>query len=94
MNDHRTVRLTITGRVQGVGYRMFLRDEARRLGLSGGVRHRRDGTVEALVSGPPDATERLVVHARRGPLGGSVASVGIEPAADAVAAGFDIAPTV
>lgn len=59
--------LRIHGRVQGVGYRWSLRAEADRLGLAGWVRNRRDGSVEALVSGSIEAVEALVVWAQRGP---------------------------
>lgn len=59
--------LRIHGRVQGVGYRWSLCSEAQRLGLSGWVRNRRDGTVEALVRGPAEAVDALLVWAQRGP---------------------------
>lgn len=59
--------LRMHGRVQGVGYRWALCAEAQRLGLRGWVRNRRDGTVEALVAGPLEAVEALVVWAERGP---------------------------
>ncbi|EXI80099.1 MAG: Acylphosphatase [Candidatus Accumulibacter appositus] len=59
--------LRIHGRVQGVGYRWSLSAEASRLGLSGWVRNRRDGSVEALVSGPREAIDALLVWAHRGP---------------------------
>ncbi len=55
------------GYVQGVGYRQFARRAALRLGLSGWVRNRADGTVEALISGPPDAVEAMLAELRRGP---------------------------
>ncbi len=67
--------LRIHGRVQGVGYRWSLSAEAERLGLTGWVRNRRDGSVEALVSGPTEAIDALVVWARRGPSMARVDSV-------------------
>jgi acylphosphatase len=62
-----TRRLRITGRVQGVGYRWSLTQEARQLGLNGWVRNRLDGSVEAVVSGPADAVDAIVEWAKRGP---------------------------
>lgn len=71
----RSVRLRIRGRVQGVGYRAWLAEEAERLGLGGWVRNRRDGSVEALVSGPAEAVDRLVELAGRGPRPAAVESI-------------------
>ena len=59
--------LIVRGRVQGVGYRDALRDEAERLNVSGWVRNRRDGSVEALVQGAPEAVDAIIAWARRGP---------------------------
>lgn len=64
---HLTRRLTISGRVQGVGFRWSLNAEAKALGLSGWVRNRRDGSVEALLCGTPEAVEALTAWAHRGP---------------------------
>jgi acylphosphatase len=71
-------RLSISGRVQGVGYRDALRDEAQRGGVTGWVRNRRDGTVEAMVQGEPAAIEALIAWARRGPPAARVADIRIE----------------
>ena len=73
--DTLTRRVMIEGHVQGVGYRWFAQRAALRLRLSGWVRNRADGTVEALVSGPPEAVEAMLAELRRGPLGADVRSV-------------------
>ncbi len=63
----RAVRLRIQGRVQGVGYREWMVDEARRLGLDGWVRNLQSGEVEAVVAGPGPAVDRLIEACRSGP---------------------------
>ena len=60
-------RLVVEGAVQGVGYREFTRRAALRLNVSGWVRNRSDGAVEALVRGPPAQVEALIAEMRRGP---------------------------
>ena len=62
-----TRRLLIHGRVQGVGFRWALTAEARKRGLSGWVRNRSNGSVEALVRGPSEAVAALTLWAHRGP---------------------------
>lgn len=59
--------LLILGDVQGVGFRWSLRTQALRLGLKGWVRNRRDGRVEALICGTPEAVEALTLWAHQGP---------------------------
>ena len=73
-------RLTIRGRVQGVGFRYALADEARARKLSGWVRNRRDGSVEAVVAGPEADVEAVIAWAHRGPPGARVSAVAVEPA--------------
>jgi acylphosphatase len=68
-------RLVISGRVQGVGYREWMVDQARELGLSGWVRNRLDGSVEALVAGDVAAVEELLRLCRRGPRMAEVVSI-------------------
>ena len=62
-----TVQLRIEGTVQGVGYRYALQREAERLGLGGWVRNCRDGSVESVAQGAPEALQALEAWARRGP---------------------------
>jgi acylphosphatase len=59
--------LRITGRVQGVGFRWFVRERADALGLAGWVKNRSDGSVELLVSGDAAASEQFLAAVRRGP---------------------------
>jgi len=60
-------RLTITGQVQGVGYRHWAMTTGRRLGLTGWVRNRTDGSVEALIVGEDAAIGAMIDACRRGP---------------------------
>jgi acylphosphatase len=83
-------QLVIRGRVQGVGYRMAMTDAAVALGVTGWVRNRRDGTVEALVQGDDAAVERLLAWCRRGPPGARVTAIttlarDVDPAMDVFA---------
>lgn len=71
-------RLRIEGRVQGVGFRASLMQEAIALGLHGWVRNRRDGSVEAGVVGDASAIETIIVWAKRGPRGAQVTHVTVE----------------
>ena len=86
-------RLSISGRVQGVGFRYALADQARSRNLSGWVRNRRDGSVEALVAGPEAEVEALIVWARRGPPAARVSAVAVEPATPG-AQGFEVIPSL
>lgn len=70
------VRLLLSGRVQGVGYRWFAREQARELGVRGWVRNLPDGSVEVAASAPDAAAlARFVDRLRIGPRGANVASV-------------------
>jgi acylphosphatase len=74
-------RLTISGQVQGVGFRYALADEARARNLRGWVRNRRDGSVEAVVAGPEGDVEAVIAWARHGPPAAQVTRLAVEPAA-------------
>jgi acylphosphatase len=68
-----TIRhVTIRGRVQGVGYRAWVEDEATARNLEGWVRNRRDGSVEAVFAGSEDVVSEMIASCRRGPLSARV----------------------
>ena len=71
-------RLVISGRVQGVGFRYFTREVAAREGVTGWVRNRPDGRVEAYVEGESDAVTRVERAIRQGPRGASVHAVEVD----------------
>ncbi len=87
-------RLTITGRVQGVGYRDWAIATGRRFGLTGWVRNRADGTVEALVVGDDTAVGTMIEACRHGPVLARVEAVDVEPVElDVLPGGFTRLPT-
>jgi acylphosphatase len=73
--DSSRLRLIVTGRVQGVGFRYATVDEAVRLQLVGCVRNRRDGSVEIVAEGPREHLERLARWSHDGPRGALVDNV-------------------
>jgi acylphosphatase len=89
----RTVHTLITGRVQGVGYRAWAAGQARKLGLKGWVRNRRDGSVEAVFSGPAEAIERMLAACRDGPPSALVSNVEISDTAEPLGPEFRVLPT-
>jgi acylphosphatase len=76
----RRVHGRVSGEVQGVGFRAFVRRTAQGLGLSGWVRNNWDGTVEFQAEGPPEIVDDLLGHLRRGPPMAEIS--GIEIVAD------------
>ena len=90
----KAVRLRITGRVQGVGYRDWTIRTARDLGLRGWVRNRTDDSVEALIAGEESAVAAMIEACRRGPSHARVDKVDVQPADAAdVPDGFTQRPT-
>jgi acylphosphatase len=89
---NRAYKVHITGRVQGVSFRFWTREQAERLGLHGWVRNEPDGSVAALIAGPDGAVTLMLERFWQGPTGAVVADVKAE-AADSAAAptGFRIA---
>jgi acylphosphatase len=84
-------RVRVTGRVQGVYFRGWTQSEAERLGLSGWVRNEYDGSVAALIAGPPEAVEEMLRLMHSGPLDARVNEVAVEEADPAeVGRGFRV----
>ncbi len=88
-----TRHLIVHGRVQGVAYRDSMRIQAHALNITGWVRNRRDGTVEAMVQGEPEQVERIVGWARRGPPAAKVTNVDVTDGEGDYAA-FEVSPTL
>lgn len=87
-------RLTIKGRVQGVGYRDWAIATGQRLGIAGWVRNRSDGAVEALVVGEEAAVGAMIDACRRGPPLAQVDEIDAEPMdLDILPQGFMRLPT-
>jgi len=70
--------LVITGYVQGIGYRYGMAVAAQRLGVTGWVRNRHDGSVEAMVCGDGEQVAAMIAWARQGPANAEVAHVAVE----------------
>ncbi len=77
-HDYTFRRIVVTGRVQGVGFRLFVAREAGRLKLTGWVRNRAANQVECVVSGEASAISELAALARRGPSGARVDNIHIQ----------------
>ena len=86
------VKLRIRGLVQGVGYRWAMAQAAQRLGVTGWVRNRHDGTVEAMVAGPAESVDRLVAWAQHGPPSAVVEGIDTQPG-EGVFESFDQRPS-
>lgn len=91
--DRVAVRVVVRGRVQGVWYRAWTRQTAQELGLSGWVRNRHDGSVEALFAGPTADVEAMIAHCHDGPPAARVDAVERFGAERPAEAGFHQRPT-
>ncbi|HUM12690.1 MAG TPA: acylphosphatase [Myxococcaceae bacterium] len=92
--DRSAVHLLVSGRVQGVAFRARAVSEATRLGLSGWIRNRMDGTVEARAEGPPEAIETFVAWCHQGPPAAQVEDVRVTPVSPTgVDRGFQVGTT-
>lgn len=83
----------IYGQVQGVGYRQSLQQAASRLGLTGWVRNRRDGSVEAVIYGEEIAVTQLITWAKKGPAMAKVTQVLVSDTTQPEQQDFVILPT-
>ena len=86
----KALAVKVTGRVQGVSFRWYARQEAERLGVRGWVRNDPDGSVGAHLEGDDDAVDAMVDWCRRGPSSAVVRDVAVTDAQPAGATRFDI----
>jgi acylphosphatase len=91
--NRKTVRVRISGRVQGVCFRAWTVEQAYALRLDGWVRNRRDGSVEAVFSGPVGAVDDMIRRCWEGPPAAEVDQVSVAPEPNEVGPGFRHAPT-
>ena len=85
--------MIVSGRVQGVGFRAFVEREAIARGLSGWVRNRRDGSVEAVFAGDAAAVAAMIEACRRGPRSAEVGGLDVSEHPGMVSPGFAALPT-
>ena len=90
MSGQRCVRVSITGRVQGVGFRAWMVRQASARNLSGWVRNLPDGAVEAVICGPPDAVDEMIEACKEGPNWANVAAVEVSDETQGVRGAFTI----
>ncbi|XP_024013271.1 acylphosphatase-2 [Eutrema salsugineum] len=93
-DSSKTVRMVIKGRVQGVCYRNWTVENAEQLGIKGWVRNRRDGSVEALFSGPSEAVDEMQQRCRRGPPAAMVTGLEAFPSSEEPGISFEYRSTV
>lgn len=94
MGATRTVHIRVEGRVQGVGYRAWLASTARAANLSGWVRNRRDGAVEAVLHGAPDEVAESLRACEKGPPDAQVTRVEVVGEGVGAYSGFEVRQTI
>ncbi len=97
--DEKIVAMRIEGHVQGVGFRAFVQREAERLGITGWVRNRANGVVQALFAGSASAVAAIIEACRRGPAHARVNALDVAEADRTAlktlpASGFHLLPTL
>lgn len=89
--ERQTIRVRVTGRVQGVGFRAWTRSQARMLDLDGWVRNEDDGCVAALFQGEAESLAQMLTRLQQGPAGAAVSRVEREDDGDAaIIHGFEV----
>lgn len=86
----KSVRVLVSGRVQGVMYRDSCRQEAERLGVAGSARNEPDGSVVVEAEGEEEAVDALVEWCRTGPPAARVTDVEVSPRDEVGARGFEV----
>jgi acylphosphatase len=89
----RAVRVVISGRVQGVGFRDWTRREASARGLAGWVRNRHDGSVEAVLAGEDSVVEAMLLAVRVGPPASRVKQVLVDEWTELAPLSFEVRET-
>lgn len=90
----RALRVVISGRVQGVGFRYWTEQAAQRYGLDGWVRNLHDGRVEAVFAGDPERVEAMLAACKKGPRFAQVTEVAEHEHRDPVPVGFHVRRSV
>jgi acylphosphatase len=88
--EPKSMLVSVTGRVQGVGFREWVSREAVRRALVGWVRNEFDGSVSALIEGPPEAVDEMLEAMKSGPIAARVDRLSAMPGAETDRQGFDI----
>jgi len=90
MSEEKIVHIFLSGRVQGVGFRAFIRENAHRFGIKGWAKNLNDGRVEAVFSGPEEKVDKLVELVKKGPRFGKVKNIEIKNDIDEEFTNFEI----